>query len=121
MADYERVGYVDHFHHRIMQRLLYQDFNPSALSPYSSTHIQQSLRRRYLGCDRRNRGLFHYCFIHALLYLRSPLVVLEGMGLHLEGIMALLRRSMAELLHWDRLCALGYIRNLATPRTAGAH
>lgn len=60
---------MDHFCYRIMQRLLYQDFGPSALSPYSSTYIQQSLRYRHLGRDWRHHGLFPYGSVGAMLHL----------------------------------------------------
>ena len=95
VADRECVGYMDHLYHSIVQRLLHQDLGPSALSPYRSTHLQQSLRYRHLGRIRCHRSLLSYSSFGSLLHLRSSLVLLDGLGLHLAGIMELFRQPMA--------------------------
>ena len=80
---------MDHFHRSIVQRLLYQDLGPFALSPDSGTDIQQGLRYRHLGRDWCHCGLFPHGCVVTLLHLRSSLVLLDGMGLYLERVMAL--------------------------------
>lgn len=104
---------MDHFHHRIVQHLLYQDLGPSALPSYRSTHLQQSFRYRHLDCNRFPSSPFPHSPIVALLDLRSSPGLLDGLGLHLEGIMALLRRPMVELLDRNLVCGLGCICHLA--------
>ena len=121
VADPKCIGYMDHFHHRIVQRLLHQDLGPPALSPYRRTHLQQSLRYRHLGRIRCHRSLLSYSSFGSLLHLRSSLVLLDGLGLHLEGVMAMLGRPMAQLLHWNLVCDLGYLRHLAASRITGAY
>lgn len=95
VADRECVGYMDHLHHSIVQRLLYQDLGPPALSPYRSTHLQQSLRYRHLGRIGCYCSLLPHSSLGSLLHLRSSLVLLDGLGLHLARVMDLFRQPMA--------------------------
>lgn len=93
MADHkcENVGYMDHLHYSIVQRLLHQGLGPPALSPYRSTHLQQSLRYRHLGRIRCHRSLLPHSYFGSLLCLRSSLVILDGLGFHLARVMDLFR------------------------------
>lgn len=109
---------MGHFYRISLQYLLYQSLGPPSLPSHIGALMQASLELRSLGRNRRHRSIVRSGHTRTLLGLRPSLGVLDVLRLDLGSILALRRRSVAELLRRHRLRDLGLLRNRSTARSA---
>ena len=99
----------------------HQDLGTLALSSHSDASVEDRLERRRLG-----RNWCHYSLLRRrnpciLLHLRPAMGILDGIRPRMGCDLALCRWPMVELFRWDRLCAVGLVRDCFTARNNRAN